>query len=171
MDNEKKCACCRNSIESQFCGYCGFMNIAALDQAAEQETAEEAEKWRRELLSRLTDFSVTAYEYGWIEKESEFSLVNENVCILANASQCDGTVFWADSRFRQPPENGRKAVTMELAYRFNGREKKLKCEIVPAECDGFWRIGLEITERLQLVIFLGSEQKYEKSAKLMLNFE
>lgn len=168
MDHVKKCTCCNQIIESQFCGYCGFMNIAALDKPAEQKMAEEAQKWRRELIGQLSDYRVVSYEYGWKETESEFGLLHTKTKTLADGSQCDGKVFWTGIQFEQLPESSETPVAIELSYKFHGKEKRLDCEIIPAACEGLWQIGLEITEQMQLVVYLGNEHIFAKSAPLAL---
>lgn len=169
MDNDRRCACCKNTLEGQFCGYCGFMNIAAFDKTAEQETAAEAREWRKELIGQLSDYGIVSYEYGWKEEVSEFGFISTKINILADGRQCDGSVFWADRQFGQLLENETKPITIRLTYKFNGKENKLNCEIASAVCEDFWRIGLEITEQMRLVVYLGNEHKFAKSEPLAMN--
>lgn len=145
------------------------MNIAALDEAAGQETAAEALEWRKELITRLSDYCVICYEYGWKEKELQFGLLNTKIQKLADGSQCDRMVFWSDQKFGQGCSDGSAlSETIRLLYRFDGRAKKLNCRMSLPDWEGFWQIGLEITSQMQLVVYLGNKSKYVKSEPLIL---
>ena len=168
MNDKMKCACCGKLLEGQFCEYCGFMNIVALDKKAEEENIIEAKAHRKERIEQITDISIVGYQYGWKEDERKYDLLRTTRIKLADGKQCDDTLFWNSQDFGQSAGESPKERTIELAYKFNGNEKKLKCAVTPVKCNDFWHIGLRITEQLKLIVCLGREDNYAESKPIDL---
>ena len=171
MRTEIKCVCCGNAISGQLCGYCGFMNIAALDEEAADEIKKEADVYRREVIDKLSDFSVVSYEYGWIEKDSKFDLISTKNVKIADGNDCVNGVFWSKDQFGQNLEGNNTSQQIEISYKYDGKKKKFNCSLIPVQCDDFWHLGLEITKELKLMVYLGNSGKSAKSEPIELDFD
>ena len=170
MRNEARFSCCGSMISGQRCRYCGFVNVAALDNEAENEIRKEAEEHRKEMLGQLLDFSIVGYEYGWIEAESKFDLISQKNIRIADGNDCANGVFWSQEKFGQDLEDSSESKQIEIAYKYEGDTRKVSCDIAPVSCDDFWQIGLEITPELRLVVYLGNQKKSAKSEPVDLRF-
>ncbi len=168
MSDNTRCACCGNPLEGQKCGYCGFLNIASFDEAAERENAKDATNYRENLIRQISDISILGYQYGWKEEKNKFDLLKTTKMKLADGMQCYGDTYWSDQDFGQTISDDIKERELEFEYTFNGEKKTLKCNITPVKCDDFWHIGLKITDQLKLIVYLGREDKYAESKPMDL---
>lgn len=169
MNNSNTCICCGTPLEGQVCKYCGYMNVIALDEDAEMEKVKKARGYRSRLIAKLSDFSIVSYQYGWKEEESKFGLLGTKMIRLADGKDCFREIFWTSPEFGQNPNSANIARSVELSYKFNGKMKKAKCDINPVQCDSYWHIGLEITSKLRLIVYLGGKEKSAKSRLLNLD--
>lgn len=171
-----KCKFCGGESESQYHAYCGFFNVYNFGGDDEDKVAIEAhsnspeykasQMYHDVTIKGITDISLMSYEYGWDEKSSEYKLLNTTTQKLADATQCDGKVYWVpDKEFCQPPEDDIHPQTLEISYKFNGTEYKAKCGITPVRSNDFYHIGVEVTKDFKLYIYLGSEKDVSKQAK------
>ncbi len=153
------CACCGHDISAETvpeCDYCGYVNVGLIGKAAVDEN--KIMKYRKKIIEKLRDISIVSYQYGWNEKENKYMMLAQEEIKLMDGTQCDGTVFWAPQEFGQFFED-EEAITLELKYKYDGDERKLKYPIKPIPCKSFWRIGAEINEHLKLVVYLGDEKQ------------
>lgn len=161
MEEKIPCACCGRAVGMDTfpaCGYCGYLNVAVVGGTTRYDSA--AREHRTAAIAKLTDISVTAYQYGWSEEEGRYGLLSTERIKLADGPDCDGAVFWAGQSFEQNPDGG--PVPLKLTYRYGGQWWSVQWEARPKPSRSCWDIGLEIDGGLSLVIYLGGPQSWVK---------
>lgn len=159
MEGKIPCACCGRAVDmgaSPTCGYCGYRNTAAKEEVARHDSA--VREHRTAAIAKLTDISVTAYQYGWSEAEGRYGLLATERIRLADGPDCDGAVFWAGWSFEQSVGNG--PVPIEITYCYDGQWWSVRWEARPKPGRSCWDIGLEIDGGLSLVVYLGGPQSW-----------
>lgn len=164
MEGKILCACCGRAVGMDTfptCGYCGYINVAVVGDTTRYD--EAVRRHRAALVAKLTDISVTAYQYGWMEAERSYGLLQKRDLVLADGPACDRTVYWTGQSFGQDPGGGGARLSIEIGYRYDGSGRRVTRELQPPAGGGYWDIGLEINEHLELVIHLGGRQSASKS--------
>lgn len=164
MEEKIPCACCGRAVDMDTfptCGYCGYINIAVVGNTTRYD--ETIRTHRMAVVAKLTGISVVAYQYGWIEGEQRYGLLEKRELMLADGPACDRTVYWTGQSFGQGPGEGGERLPIEIGYNYDGSRRRVTQELQPPASDTYWDIGLEINEHLELVIHLGSKHSAAKS--------
>lgn len=151
---ERICDCCGRTLKGNTCEYCGHTNVFALDAETELRMKERANQYRKDMVRQITDISIEAYRYLGSELQGR-KKIN-----IADGEKCFKTVNWAGVKFAQNTDMTEPERDLTIMYNVNGQKKKLSATIELIETSDFWEIGVELTECLSLVVYLGTRDNY-----------
>lgn len=150
-----RCECCGCEItESYICPKCGFEHVGIIGENSNINEIN-AEEYREELVSYITDISVVLLEYSVID--NRYVETGRSLLKISDGIDAYKRIEWAGAKIgkNQPGDNIEKA-TLTVSYKYKGVEKKVDVSgfTRPAKSNNFWDIGVKIDDRLNLSLFL-----------------
>lgn len=146
------CRVCSTELEQKYsrCPYCGYDNRPILTVSS-----EDSSDHRRELLSKISAFSIKICKYRWNEQKRSFGMLETVELFDKNLT---GNDYYKDvkvSDIEIAQIGVGKTKKLEIEYNYDGKPQKAAFEITPVQSGSPWRIGLLIDERLRLSVFIG----------------
>lgn len=166
-----QCRCCNQEVSGRTCSYCGFLNIAVLDDTAHENELNRAAEHRQVILSSLTDFSIEAFTYQWNLARSILEEKGRKKIILVNGLDSLNKIHWSEKDFGQNVDEKDKKRTVEIKYSAGGVPKSLIANLDTIRCSDFWRLGLEIHDNFSVTVYLGNVDNYTKSGPYSLELK
>lgn len=165
----RKCNCCSHEIVGSKCTYCNYINVELLDDSGLHAEEERAEKYRKSLVKRLSDFSINAYSYKWNKKNAQLN-TGRTIVKIADGDSSYKSIVWSKESFGQNLDNEQKNRNVNVLYKIDGIEKSLDVKLETIKCDDFWKLGMMINPDLTVCFYLGTSEKYTVSRPYELNF-
>lgn len=166
MDSGIVCTCCGRSISIEAlpaCDYCGYINVGTLDDTA--ISRNDAVNYRNGILKKLENISVATYQYRWDEKSMEYAQQSRKELKLADGVQCDERIAWSAQEFAQSPDSAAPLV-LEITYQYDGEARQIQYPIKPVRGESFWRVGVEVNARLNMIFHLGDKKHIAQGGEI-----
>jgi len=150
------CLCCGTIMnpEESKCSYCGAVHIVDLDQG--DAVQNYANSHRQKIIEKLNNFRLPAYYYKY-EQDKFVDPDRPKQIIIGNGKDCLKKVLWSQESFAQYHRAEKMSLT--ISYDFGGSKKEFDFDIDLPDTDDFWKLGIEIDEKLRLNVYLGDAEK------------
>lgn len=166
----KTCICCKNPIEGQKCEFCGFMNIAALDNNAIAKLNEKAEVHRKSLLEKINNIQVASYSYKVSVGKPVLEGTNY-IVIAESGSDCYDQIVWSNEKFAPNPSRKKGTRSLKVQYSVDGKKKDISVNIPLENFDNMWSLGVIINQDFTIQFYLGGSDNYTQSANYQLELK
>ena len=166
MSNMKCKVCGYDKIKDNVgsCPVCGFPVIYLSDDSNENKQMMEnlVNDYRRNNLSFIK-ISLVIYEH---KLENEVLKPIKKVITLATVSELtEGKILWNKQDFARVEED----LELELEIqKFTLAPKKVTCKIKAPNLKELWKVGVELTKNLSIILVVGNEKVYTKSVPIEL---
>jgi|GEM_PF-1942081 len=160
-----KCLCCHNEFdefETEYrCSFCGFTNFDTLGFALDSDAGKlikeyrKSADYRKNLLSRTTDFSVKAYLSKWDDKRKAYDTPEAVELFDRNLFGSDFYEKTVISPVEVSQLGAGEGKALEIGYVFSGTPKKIVAHLKPVQIDKPWRVGMRIDRNLRLSVYVG----------------
>ncbi len=160
-----KCRVCETGFENETytCPNCGYLNAVVFNSYIDDGSAA----WRKAILSKLTDFSVTVLSCKWNSQKNAIDTKTSPAVLFTKGTTGKDLYqkrLTSSAWIAQYEED--KKVALEINYKFAGDPRKVKAVLTPTHGE-VWHVGLQLDEHLQLVAYLG--ETASKSVPLKLS--
>ena len=166
MSNMKCKVCGYDKIKDNVgsCPVCGFPVIYLSDDSNENKQMMEnlVNDYRRNNLSFIK-ISLVIYEH---KLENEVLKPIKKVITLATVSELtEGKILWNKQDFARVEED----LELELEIqKFTLAPRKVTCKIKAPNLKELWKVGVELTKNLSIILVVGNEKVYTKSVPIEL---
>lgn len=164
MNNMKCNVCGYDKITNDVgnCPVCGFPIIYLSDDSNENKQMMKnlVNDYRKNNLSFIK-ISLVIYEH---KLENEVLKPIKKVITLATANELtEGKILWNKQDFARVEED----LELELEIqKFTLAPRKVTCKIKAPNLKELWKVGVELKKDLSIVLVIGNEKIYTKSAPI-----
>ena len=166
----KECLCCKKPLNVQKCEFCGFMNIAALDDNAIMKLTEKAETHRKSILEKINSIQVASYSYKVSTGKPILEGTNY-ITVSDNGTDCYKRIAWGNEKFAPNPSRKKETRKMDVQYSVSGKKKDIKVAIPLENFDNLWSLGVCINEDFSIQFYLGDSDNHTQSANYQLELK
>ena len=166
------CLVCGRDISGcEYCSYCGHMVVRDTDGSGYAQ--EDADTYKKNLLSNLTRFGIDIYQYNIISQGSIPQLVADGTkrANLGDAEKCYQNIVWLDSKGSLAKhDSSASGCDVVVHYRNGKKQRQVKLAVPLIKTNDFWNFGIMIDERLSLRAYIGSAEEHSESEPVDLVF-
>lgn len=122
------CKCCNKQVSGSKCTFCGFVNIAVLDDSALQRELQRAAEhkktiqYKKAILSLISDFSIEAFTYKYNKATNKLEEKDRRKIVLLDSVDSFNRKYWSNKSFMQNIEE--KASKRDVRIKFFLIKKK-----------------------------------------------
>ena len=155
---QNTCPCCGHSTSSAYCPRCGFLSGAVTGGTFDADGAQRAaQEYRKALIDRLGEILLLCHRYEWDAAEQRHRQIQDFTQPVSAAKLLRQPVRFANIAHVLRDDGTAEPVPVQFQYRLDGELRQGGCVLNPRPDPGRWTLGMAMNDRLQLVLYLGTD--------------